>query len=337
MASVPDLSTTYLGIPLASPVIASAGPHTREVDSMLRLQAAGAGAVVLPSLFQEEVEAEEIQAYELSEMADGFAEFASAPLPEVDPDSVGPARHIKLVRDAKAALQVPVFASLNGTSIGGWSRYAAELQDAGADALELNLYSVNARPDEVAAEVEDRYLAIIEAVRKTTSIPLAVKASSHFTAFSNFAGRARDAGADGFVLFNRVYGTDVDLDTLKLRASIPQSTSDGIRLPMRWIGILDAQLPKVGLAASSGVHTWQDVLKLLLVGADVACTTSAVLKSGPAVITGMLEGLRAWMVEHEYDSVVQLRGSMNLSSVGDPGAYERDVYVKTVTSTPVIV
>jgi dihydroorotate dehydrogenase (fumarate) len=337
MAHVPDLFTTYLGITLSSPVIASAGPLTREVESMLRLEAAGAGAIVLPSLFQEEAEAEEMQAYELFELGDGFAEFASAPLPEVDPASIGPGRHIKLLRDAKEALKVPVFASLNGTNIGGWSRYAAEYQDAGADALELNLYSVNADPSEEAAIIENRYLAVIEAVRAAITIPLSVKVSPHFSSFSNFAARARSAGADGFVLFSGIYGTDIDLEKLKLTPAVPLTSSDRIRLPMRWIGILDTQLPKVGLAASSGVHTWQDVLKLLLVGADVACTTSAVLRHGPEAITAMLDGLRTWMADHEYDSVVQLRGSMNLSSVGDPGAYERDVYIKTVTSTPVIV
>lgn len=337
MANAPDLSTTYLGIKLSGPVMASAGPLTRTIESMKELEAAGASAVVLPSLFQEEAEAEEMSAYELSELADGFAEFASAPLPEVDLGTIGPARHIQLLKDAKSALSIPVFASLNGATLGGWSRYAAEMQDAGADALELNLYSVNADPAESAATIEDRYLAVIDAVRLAIDIPLAVKVSPHYSAFSNFAKRAREAGADGFVLFSGVYGTDIDLDTLRLTSAVPLTQSDRIRLPMRWIGILDAQLPKVGLAASSGVHTWSDVLKLLLVGADVACTTSAVIKGGPKVITAMLEGLRDWMTEHEYESVVQLRGSMNLASVGDPGAYERDAYIKTVTSTPVIV
>ncbi len=337
MGNAPDLSTTYLGIKLSGPVIASSGPMTRQVDTMLELQAAGAAAVVLPSLFQEEAEAEEMQAYDLAEMADGFAEFASAPLPEMDLADVGPARHIQLLKDAKEALSIPVFASLNGTNLGGWSRYAREMQDAGADALELNLYSVNADPSEAAGVIEDRYLSVIDAVRKAIDIPMAVKVWPPFSAFSNFASRARSAGADGFVLFSGVYGTDIDLDTLKLTSAVPLTQSDRIRLPMRWIGILDAQLPKVGLAASSGVHTWSDVLKLLLVGADVACTTSAVLRGGAGVITSMLDGLRDWLIEHDYVSVTQLQGSMNLAHVGDPGAYERDAYIKTVTSTPVIV
>ncbi len=336
MTTQPDLSTTYLGLKLAGPVIASAGPSTRDVPSLLKLQAAGVSAVVLPSLFQEEAEAEEMQAYDLAEMADGFAEFASAPLPEIDLATVGPNRHVQLMKDAKAALDIPVIGSVNGTDVGGWARYARMLQEAGADAIELNLYSVNSRANETAAQVEDRYLAVIAEVKKTIDVPLAVKLSSHFSALSNFASRAAAAGADAFVLFSGVYGTDIDLEKLKLTPQVPLTSSDRIRLPMRWVGVLNSQLPGTDLAASSGVHTWQDVLKLLLVGADVTCTTSAIVKGGPKAVTAMLDGLRTWMADHDYDSVSQLQGSMDLSSVGDPGAYERDVYLKVVTSTPVM-
>lgn len=336
MVNAPDLSTTYLGLQLSGPVIASAGPLTRDVETMLQLEAAGASAVVLPSLFQEEAEAEEMQAFELAEMADGFAEFASAPLPEQELDNVGTGLHLRRLRKAKAALKVPVIASLNGKDVGGWARYAKELEAAGADALELNLYRVNANPAVTANEIEEVYVRIVAAVRAEISIPLAVKVSSHFTAFSNFANRLVGAGADALVLFSGLYGTDIDLVTKQIKPSVPLTTSDRVRLPMRWIGILDAQLPDTDLAATSGLHTWQDLAKLLLVGADVACTTSAVIKQGPAAITTMLEGLTAWMRENEYESVSQLRGSMNQRSAGDAGAYERDVYIKTITSTPVI-
>ena len=336
MATTPDLSTTYLGLRLSGPVIASAGPLTRQVDTMLQLQEAGASAIVLPSLFQEEAEAEEMQAYELSELADGFAEFASAPLPEQASDNVGTAMHLNRLRDAKKALSVPVIASLNGKDVGGWATYAKLLEEAGADALELNLYRVNADPNVTANQVEEIYIRIVEAVRAEINIPLAVKVSSHFTAFSNFARRLVSAGADALVLFSGLYGTDIDLDAKRVTPSVPLTTSDRVRLPMRWIGILDAQLPGTQFAATSGLHTWQDLAKLLLVGADVACTTSAVVKQGPSAISSMLNGLRTWMSDNEYVSVDQLRGSMNQSATGDPGAYERDVYIKTITSTPLI-
>nr|NLI48876.1 dihydroorotate dehydrogenase-like protein [Propionibacterium sp.] len=336
MSTAPDLSTTYLGLSLSGPVIASSGPLTRDVESMLKLEAAGAAAVVLPSLFQEEAEAEEMQAYELAELADGFAEFASAPLPEQELDNVGTGVHLRRLRHAKEALKIPVIASLNGKDVGGWAHYAKELEDAGADALELNLYRVNANPLVTAKEVEDIYVRIVAAVRAEISIPMAVKVSSHFTAFSHFASRLVGAGADALVLFSGLYGTDIDLAARQIKPSVPLTTSDRVRLPMRWIGILDAQLPDTDLAATSGLHTWEDLAKLLLVGADVACTTSAVIKNGPAAITRMLEGLSAWMTEYEYESVAQLRGSMNQRSAADAGAYERDVYIKTITSTPVI-
>ena len=335
--ATPDLSTTYLGLSLSGPVIASAGPLTRTIEGMKSLEAAGASAVVLPSLFQEEAEAEELQAYDLAEMADGFAEFASAPLPEQDLDDIGTGMHLRRLRDAKAALSIPVIASLNGKDVGGWAHYARELQAAGADALELNLYRVNADPDVTANDVEEIYLKTVAAVRAEIKIPLAVKVSSHFTAFSHFAKGLVDAGADALVLFSGLYGADIDLDAKKITPSVPLTQSDRIRLPMRWIGILDAQLPGTQFAATSGAHTWQDVAKLLLVGSDVVCTTSAVLQTGPAAITAMLDGLRTWMTDNEYESVSQLRGSMNQSSTGDPGAYERDVYIKTITSAPVIV
>lgn len=336
MATQPELSTTYLGLKLSGPVIASAGPMTRSVDDMLKLQAAGAAAVVLPSLFQEEAEAEEMQAFELGEMGDGFAEFASAPLPDTSMDNIGTAMHINRLKEAKQALDIPVIASLNGRDVGGWARYAAELQAAGADALELNLYRVNADPNVTANEIEDIYVEIVQAVRKEITIPLAVKVSSHFTAFGHFAKRLVEAGADALVLFSGLYGTEIDLDHLRITPSVPLTQSDRIRLPMRWIGILDSQLPDTDFAATSGLHTWQDAAKLLLVGSTVVCTTSAVLQGGPKVVTEILDGLREWMTEKEYESVDQLRGSMNQQKSGDPAAYERDVYIKTITTTPVI-
>lgn len=335
MATKPDISVDYLGMHLSGPVIASAGPATRSVESMLELQKAGAAAIVLPSLFQEEAEAEEIRAFKMADVGDGFPEFNSAPLPPADLDDIGPNRHINRLKEAKEALDIPVIASVNGSTEGGWQRYASLLADAGADAIELNLFSVNADASATSNDIEDRYLRVIEGVKNALDVPLTVKMSSHFTSIAAFAGRAAAAGADGLVMFSSVYGTDIDLDELTMTPKASLSGSDRIRLPLRWIGIVDAQQPELSLAASSGVHTWQDALKLLLVGADVVCMTSAVLQQGPKVFGDVLSGLTTWLAQHDYESVDQLRGSMNANSVGDPGAYERDIYMKVVTSTPV--
>ena len=331
--SAPDLTTTYLGLPLSGPVIASAGPLTRGVDTMLALQDAGAAAVVLPSLFAEEVEAEEMADLDLLDEGEEFAEFASAPLAEeVAVTPTAPDRHVELVGEAKAALTIPVIASINGARPGGWARYAALMQDAGADAIELNLYSVNADPLESSSDAENRYLRIIDEVRSTLEVPLAVKLSQHFTGLSHFAAAAHDAGADSLVLFNRFYGADLDLDALQVRAALELSSSSELRFPLRWIAILRSQLPSLGLAATSGVHSGADVVKAIAVGANVACTTSAVLKHGPGHIGAMLAGLTEWLTEHEYEAVDQLRGCVCASAVDDPGEFERAQYLRVITS-----
>lgn len=327
-----DLSTRYLGLDLSGPVIASAGPWTRDVERMLALQEAGAAAVVLPSLFQEEVEAEELALADLLVAGEGFAEYESAPLSDVAYGDVGPQAHLRRVEQAKAALSIPVIASVNASRQGEWPRYATLLADSGADAIELNLYSVAADPARGASAVEDNFLRIIEAVRMAIDVPLAVKLSQHFSSLSNFAARAQDAGADALVLFNRFYGADLDLDALAVEAKLSLSTPQELRFPLRWIAILRAQRPALGLAATSGVHSWSDVAKALLVGADVACTTSAVIQNGPAVISDMIAGLCTWMTERDYESVNQLRGSMSAASVKDPAAFERAQYMKVITS-----
>lgn len=328
-----DVTTSYLGLELSSPIMASCSPLTGNVESLLALQDAGVGAVVLPSLFQEEVEAEELAAADLMATGDSFVEFASAPLPEIEIENIGPSRHIRLMRAAKNALGVPVLASVNGTRAGDWAHYAALLTDAGADAVELNLYSVNADPNESSADVEERYLAIIAGVRAQIEVPLAVKLSQHITGLASFARRAADAGADGLVLFNRFYGADIDTEALTLASRLALSNPDELRLPLRWLGILRAQQPQLSLAATSGVHSGRDVAKALLVGANVACTTSAVLTHGPAHARSMLEELQAWLVDHDYDSVRQLQGSMSADNVPDPGEFERAQYMKVITSS----
>ena len=330
--STVDLTTSYLGLDLRSPIIASCSPLTGRIESLLALEAAGAGAVVLPSLFQEEVEAEELAASDLMDTGDDFAEFASAPLPDIDIDNLGPNRHLRALREAKAALRIPVIASVNGTRPGDWASYARLLAEAGADAIELNLYSVNTDPDESSAQVEDRYLSIIESVRAGIGVPLAVKLSQHITGLSHFARRAQDAGADGLVLFNRFYGAEIDLDRLVLASRLALSQPDELRLPLRWIGVLRAQRPGLSLAATSGVHSGEDALKALLVGANVACTTSALLLNGADHLREMLAELESWLVEHEYESVRQLQGSMSAANVPHPGEFERAQYMKVITS-----
>lgn len=328
----PQLATSYLGLPMSGPLIASASPLTGRIETLLELEAAGAAAVVLPSLFEEEVLSEESQLDELMDAGEDFAEFSGGPLPEIDQPDLGAGRHLRLLEQAKAQLKIPVIASLNATKPGSWQRYSAQLADAGADALELNLYSVAADPKLGAAEVELAHLAAIEAVRIAVDIPLAVKLSPFYSAMSKFASLAVDAGADGLVLFNRFYAPDLDLDRLAVFARAELSEPDDQRMALRWLGIVRGQLPEVGLACSSGVHSGTEVIKALLVGADVACTTSAVLRRGPDAVAQMLAQTEHWLTEHEYTGVDQLRGAMSAASVPDSSAYERAQYQAVLKS-----
>lgn len=327
----PTLATSYLGLPLTGPVIASAGPLTGQVASLQALERAGAAAVVLPSLFEEEIIAEEVAFERAFTAGEDFDPEFSGMLPELDLPDLGPERHIRLVAEAKAALTIPVIASVNAAHPGSWSRYAAMMADAGADAIELNVYAVAADPSMTAADVEAVYLDVIREVRASIDVPLTVKLSPFFSAFAHFAGAVVDAGADGLVLFNRFYAPDIDLDELRLTPTVELSSPGDQRLPLRWIGILRSQLdPEVSLACTSGVHSAGGVLKSLLVGANVACTTAAVLHHGPERITSWLTRVERWMAEREYTGVDQLRGSMSAAATSDPSAYERSQYVRIV-------
>jgi dihydroorotate dehydrogenase (fumarate) len=301
----PDLSTKYLGLNLTGPVIASSSPMTRQLDTLLELEAAGASAVVLPSLFEE----------------DALADTTN---------STALAQRIQLVTDAKAQLKVPVIASLNATRPGTWQTYAEELVGAGADALELNLYTITTDATVTAAEVEMEHLAAVEAVKIVVDVPLAVKLSSYYSAISAFAGRAVDAGADGLVLFNKFYAADIDLESLELFASLDLSSPGDQRLALRWLGILRSQLPDVSLACTSGVHSGNEVAKALLVGADVACTTSAVMQRGAGAVTEMLTETSAWLVRHNFASVAEARGRMSASSGTGSSIYERAQYMDVI-------
>jgi dihydroorotate dehydrogenase (fumarate) len=330
---MPDLTTRYLGLELRSPIVASASPLNGEPATARLVEEAGAAALVLPSLFEEEIVHEEV---ELSRALDaGTEHFAEALdyFPGVPGFTTAGDRYLALVETMKAQSSVPVIASLNATRPGEWARYGALLESAGADALELNLYHVAADPSRSAADMEAADLAVVHEVRAALAIPLAVKLSPYYSAMAHFAREVVAADADGLVLFNRFYQPDLDLEELEVVNRIELSRPWELRLPLRWIAILRPQLgPAVSLAATSGVHEGTDVVKALMVGADVAMLTSALLARGPDRLRQVEQELVGWMVEHEYDSVGQLRGSATQATSGDPSAFERANYITALHS-----
>ncbi|MEQ8280272.1 MAG: dihydroorotate dehydrogenase-like protein [Deltaproteobacteria bacterium] len=332
-----DLSTRYLGLELANPIVASASPLTGHVETLRRLEEAGVSAVVLPSLFEEQIEHEQMEAYALDNLgSEAFAEAMSGYFPELPATVSRSEKQLQLITDAKRALSVPVIASLNGTTTGGWLAYAKLMEDAGADAIELNVYFVPADPTETSAHVEARYVHLVETLASKISIPLTVKMSPFFSAPANMAMRLVEAGAHGIVMFNRFMQPDIDLETLTVTPHVQLSTPAEVRLPLRWIAILRHHV-QASIAATTGAHTSEDVLKLLLAGADAVCLASALLRNGPGHAERLLSGVRAWMEEREYASVEQLKGSVAQRSIQDPNAYERANYMSALTSyTPTV-
>ncbi len=328
-----ELRTSYLGLELRSPIVASAAPQNGEPAMARRLERAGAGAIVLPSLFEEEILAEEIELdHSLEQGTEAFAEALDY-FPAIDRIIGAADRYLAGLERVKAGVGVPIIASLNAYSAGGWVRYARLIQDAGADALELNVYRVAADARRSAAEIEAADLELITAVRAAVTIPLAIKLSPYYSALANFAASAKAAGAEGLVLFNRFYQPDFDLEELEVVPRIELSHSWELRLPVRWIAILRPQLgPDVSLAASSGVHSGTDAIKGLMVGADVVMMTSALLRHGPEHIGTVEAEVRAWMTEHEYELVAQLRGSASQATAENPSAFERANYMRTLRS-----
>jgi len=326
-----DLRTRYLGLELRSPLVASASPLTGELDGLRRLEDAGVGAVVLPSLFEEQLTHDEVELDRLLLTTSEHQGEALSYFPDLEDYNTGPWSYLDHVTGAKQALQVPVIASLNGTTTGGWVRHATRLQEAGADAIELNLYDVATDPGVGAGELEARYLELVAAVRAAVSVPLAVKLSPFFTAMANMAVRVVRAGADGLVLFNRFYQPDLDLNALDVVPRLVLSSSDELRLPLRWIAILYGHVD-ASLAASTGVHTGTDAAKVLLAGADVAMMTSALLRHGPGYAATVRAQLVAVLAEREYASVAELRGSMSRQAMPDPAGFERANYVRTLAS-----
>jgi len=328
-----DLRTRYLGLDLRSPIVASSSPFTGDLATARRLEQAGVAAIVLPSLFEEEILNEEL---ELSRSLEaGTEQFAEALgyFPAIESYSGAGDRYLARLERTKAELSIPVIASLNAATTGGWVRYGRLVQDAGADALELNLYHVAADPAMTAVDRESTDLEMVAAVRAAVSIPLAVKVSPYYSAFANFATAVRRAGADGLVLFNRFYQPDLDLDSLDIVNRVDLSRPSDLRLPLRWIAIMRPQLgPDTALAATSGIHSGTDAIKGLLVGADVVMMTSALLLNGPGHVTTVESEMVAWMTEREYESVAQLRGSASAATVADPTAFERANYAATLHS-----
>jgi len=326
-----DLSTTYLGLKLKNPLVASASPLSHTVDGMKRLEDAGTAAIVMYSLFEEQIahEAAELDHY-LNYGKESFAE-ALTYFPEPQEYNVGPDEYVELVRKAKESLDIPVIGSLNGISPGGWIGYAKKIAEAGADALELNVYYIPTDPDVTSTDVEDRYLEVLSAVHHTVGIPVSMKLSPFFSSMAHMARRLENAGAMGLVLFNRFYQPDIDLEALEVQPSVHLSTSTAMRIPLRWIAILYGRV-KLSLAASGGIHTAQDVIKMSMTGADATMMCSALLKNGPGHVTQVLGDLHQWMLEHEYVSIQQMKGSMSQKAVADPAAFERANYVKALHS-----
>lgn len=327
-----DLTTKYLGLDLAHPIVPSASPMTGDLGTLRQLEAAGASAVVLWSLFEEQIVHDEEQALALAEFhADSFGEAVGGYFPTLEDYNTGPGEYLKLIREAKENLSIPVIASLNGTSPGGWLRYGKLMEEAGADALELNIYLIPTDPEVTGAHVEQQYLDLVAALKESITIPLAVKVGPFFSSIPNMATRLIDSGADGLVLFNRFYQPDINIDELEVRPNLKLSDSDELRLPLRWTAILKGRV--IGsLAVTSGVHTAKDVIKLLLAGADVTMMASALLLHGPDRLTEVLDGLKVWLDENEYESVRQMKGSMSQSASPDPEAFERGNYMKTLVT-----
>ena len=326
-----DLKTSYLGFTLANPIVASASPLSESVPRIRQLEDAGVSAIVLPSLFEEQLSLEgQALDSDLSRGSESFPESLSY-FPDMTDYNLGPDSYLDLIREAKEAVDVPVIASLNGTTRGGWTLYARLMEEAGASALELNLYALPTDPEETAAQVEKRYVDLVGDVRETVTIPLAVKLTHFFTAFPNLARRLDNAGANALVVFNRFYQPDFDIEALEVVPSLALSHSYELLLRLHWVGIVYGHV-KADLAVTGGVHTAGDVLKCMMAGAHVAMMTSALLRNGLGHVRVVLDDLARWMEDHEYESIRQMQGSMSRRSAGNPSAFERGNYMKVLSS-----
>lgn len=332
-----DLSTTYLGLHLKNPLIASASPLSRRIDTVKRLEEAGVSAVVMYSLFEEQVIQDSLRLNrDVTQGTDSFAE-ALTYLPDLGAYSdlrqysIGPDQYVENLQKIKAAIDIPVIGSLNGITVGGWTDYAKEIEKAGASALELNLYNLPTDLEMTSVDLENNYLDLVRTMRDSIEIPLAVKLSPFFTALPYFARQLVEAGADGLVLFNRFYQPDFDLEELEVVPNLVLSNSNDLRLPLRWIAILYGRV-QVDFALTSGIHTPEDMVKAIMAGASVTMTASGLLKYGIDHAGGLIDGVREWMEENEYESISQMRGSMSQQALAQPAAIERANYMKELSS-----
>ncbi|MGA2966678.1 MAG: dihydroorotate dehydrogenase-like protein [Terriglobales bacterium] len=324
-----DLTTKYLGMTLRTPLVISASPLSQEIDGIRALEDAGASAVVLYSLFEEQLHQEALDLeLHLSAGTESFAESLTY-FPQSSEFHTGPEGYLDHIRKAKAAVKIPIIASLNGATLGGWSKYAKQIEQAGADAIECNLYFIPTNADVSGPEVEKFYTDIIREVKTAVRIPVAAKLSPFFSNLAHTAKQLDQLGTDGLTLFNRFYQPDIDLDELEIKPKVLLSTPQALRLPLTWVGILYGRI-KANLAGTSGVYGPDDVIKLLMVGADVTMLCSALLRNGIGHLSHIEQGMREWMEEHEYESVQQMKGSMSQIKCPDPGAFERAQYMRAV-------
>lgn len=326
-----DLSMTYMGLKLKNPLMPAAGPLTAEIDTIRELEDSGAAAIVLHSLFEEQIrlEAEQLD-HHLTYGADSFAESLSY-FPQAGEYRLGPEEYLEHVAKAKKAVDIPIIGSLNGSSTGGWIEYAKKIAEAGADAIELNIYLVAADPDVSGASIEDRYVEIVKSVKRAVKIPVAVKIGPFFSSMASMAKRLDGAGADALVLFNRFYQPDIDLENLEVVPNVLLSSPFDLRLPLRWIAILYGKI-KASLAAARGVSNAEDAIKMILAGADATQLLSVLLRKGSREIDRILMELQSWMEQHEYQSIKQMKGSMSQKACADPAAFERANYMKLLQS-----
>jgi len=326
-----DLKTTYLGLKLRTPLVPAASPLSEEIDGIKQMEDAGASAVVLHSLFEEQINVESNELDRFLWASSEVSAESSTYYPDMESFGIGPDAYLEHIRKAKAAVKIPVIASLNGVSKGGWTSYAKQMEEAGADALELNIYFMATDPKQTSLDVENMYTELVRSVKSTLKIPVAVKIGPYFSSMVNMARKLDDAGADALVLFNRFYQPDFDLENLEVVPNLVLSRSNELKLRLHWTAVLYGQIA-ADMAITGGVHVAEDVVKSMMAGARVAMTTSALLEHGIDYLKVLNTNLVEWLEKHEYDSVVQMQGSMSQKNVANPAAFERANYMKVLSS-----